>query len=284
MQSHSELAPEARTAELELRPTATGFGAAVDRFRAIRTQDEYLESGHVLIQCAEYIKRIDDPTNKLQVAKANAHTAWKALCDVLGELRKPADVLRQTIEGSRRAWEKARERERLEDERRQKIEQERIATQERERAAAAAAIEAWELAEAGAPADVVELARTAPAFVPPPPPPILPRASYVPKQDGISTAAKWKGVVVDVAELGATEAARDVALAKIEAGEEVPAAAARAGLLLLARAVLAGKVPPEAIEPNAKLIGNQAKQFNTSLSWPGVYVFDAGSTRVRAPK
>lgn len=121
------------------------------------------------------------------------------------------------------------------EEERQRLEAARLAAEARRRDEETRLREAEALEEAGE-AEAAERVLDEPPPPPPPPPP-----SRVPKVSGISGRDVWNFEVVDF-----------------------PA---------LVKAVAAGTVPLAAIEPDTKVLGQQARSLKGEMKWPGVRVW-----------
>jgi hypothetical protein len=126
-----------------------------------------------------------------------------------------------------------------EEERKRREEEARLAEIARKQAEEMALAAAIEAEEAGAPPEEVDAIAAAPVFVPTvaPPPP--------PKLSGVSIRKVVKFEVTD--------------------------------LRALVKAVAAGQVPIEALQPNDVVIGAQARSLRGSLRWPGVRVWEEDS-------
>jgi hypothetical protein len=126
-----------------------------------------------------------------------------------------------------------------EAERKRREEEARLAEIARKQAEEAALAAAIEAEEAGAPPEEVQAIVEAPVFIP------QPLAPPAPKLEGISIRKVVKFEVTD--------------------------------LLALVKAIAAGQVPVEAVEPASTVIGAQARSLRGSLRWPGVRVWEEDS-------
>lgn len=220
----------------------------VQQAQALQVTDAatFAQAGELLSVLAEAEKRVHDFMDE---DVARAHAAWKGLTEKRRAMLEPIETARRQLGQRFAAFDKA-EKERAERERRER--EAAAQEEERRRLEAEAAELRAQAAEAADPRQADRLAQEAAevaqeaAMVQAP---VLPVQRTVAPVKGISSRSNWTCEVADK--------------------------------MALIRAVAAGEISPEALEPNMVYLRARAKADKAGFTCPGVRVYDAATVAVR---
>jgi len=268
----------AATPEQEAEQRVALAVALGKRIADVQSTEQYSEAASIHRRCVDAKKKIlgfFTGSDSLPGPKAILWKAYKAMGARESGLVKPLEVLEEAAERGIKAWNARQEQLRLADEARLRREQEAREQDERELAAMMAEEDGLELQAASI--------RQAPSSLPSV---VLPRSAYVPADAPVTLADNWTCEIVDAALLAQ---AAEGKTPQVQA--DLIGAARLAGLVLLAKAIGAGQVPPDAmigigLDKDSGLMCSpflraKAKDYKLALQYPGVRVFNDKSVRSR---